>query len=326
MKKVFCAFFTNLDFGVRKHKLKIPEDMYGKEVTISKKEFGRMFLKIEEGEIRIGGNAGNAAIALNDLGYKVILSCPCRNELLMRLLQIYKNIFVCKGKKEVRPINAIEKHPLYLHLIFKKGNERAIFTYDEISENFVLDQDFWNNIGKAKYLFLSGFHLIREKKYKEKIDWLVEKLRKSKVRIHLEFGYGYKTMIKAFERLVEEDLLFSFGLDREELEFYFKNNLEKVLEPFFEGKVQRVLLHQKEFCIVASRHSFKKEKKIHLEANKYTTGLVLRKKEELVLPKKESKALEPNVYLFYNFYSKNPLFRAGLGDRFSAVWFIKGIK
>ncbi|MCJ7817100.1 MAG: ADP-dependent glucokinase/phosphofructokinase [Candidatus Aenigmarchaeota archaeon] len=198
----------------------------------------------------IGGNAGIAAITLSELGIPCVLSCPSRPKSLMSELSKYR-IFLFSGGKEKSPKSCSRTDPNPEHIIFEMDGYRKIFTHDEVQSNFLFDQDFWNSLKNANYLFLSGFHTV-PKKHKKKTGQIADFLEKRKFKVHLEVGYG-ETMKYAAEKLIGRNCIDSIGMNDTELEVLGISEKdtgdvkEKLLSFLEKTSLERISLHSREY-------------------------------------------------------------------------------
>ncbi|MCX6814786.1 MAG: hypothetical protein NTY20_04025 [Candidatus Aenigmarchaeota archaeon] len=175
----------------------------------------------------IGGNAGNAAVTLSELGIPCILSCPSKPESLMQELSKHKIFLVDKGKEKTPKVcTRPEKEPA--HIIFEMAGYRKIFTFDEVQLNFLLDYDFWNSLKNASYMFLSGFHTVPEK-HKRKVREIADFLEKRKFKTHLELGFGKGLMKYGIKRLVDRNCIDSMGMNETEIKILGISNTNPLI-------------------------------------------------------------------------------------------------
>ena len=270
--KPFLGLFVCWDVVVRQE----PPEFLGKyfstksdsEIFITEKLHSRILSSLVGAERIIGGNAGNAAVTLSDLGIPCVLSCPSRPRSLMSELSKYR-IFLASGGKEVTPMKCFRPDPNPEHIIFemndwKEGGKasfsrgyRKIFTYDEVQSKFLLDNDFWNSLKNANYLFLSGFHCVPEKR-KKKTGQIADFLEKRKFKVHLELGYG-ENMKYAAEKLLGRNCIDSLGMNDTELEVLGISGKdtgdvkEKLLSFIEKTSLERMSLHTREYRLSVFR-------------------------------------------------------------------------
>ncbi len=202
---ISLALFVHLDekFEVSKAPCKL-----GEERLISKDEYLELKERFGDGELSIGGNAGNAAVFLNQLGVKHLLSAPIRPKKVVELLGNFTYFALQKGfGKEAR------NDPCFVHLVFESSEGRCILTYDPMVFEGWLDELFWEKV--EGLLFISGFHLIRKRSRIREILELLEEKRERLV-IHLEFGEPNRSMAYAWKKMLELNLVDSASFNERE--------------------------------------------------------------------------------------------------------------
>ncbi len=167
---------------------------------------------------KIGGNAGNAALVLNELGIPCVLSCPLRPKSIMEMLSKHKGIELANKRGFVEPLETIMDDPEFEHLSFERKDHRKIFTFDPASYECRLDEHFWKNINFADMLWLCGFHLVSPT-YRNKVDLISDILTGKKCKVHLELGEGTETIRYAIKKLTDEGVLNSLGMNECETKF-----------------------------------------------------------------------------------------------------------
>ncbi|RLJ09796.1 MAG: hypothetical protein DRP15_02360, partial [Candidatus Aenigmatarchaeota archaeon] len=115
------------------------------EHMITKKLYERLKKLYPKRERRIGGNAGNAAVALAELDIPCVISCPLRPKGLMQTLARFGIRVVNRGK-DVMPVKVAKDDPEIEHLVFECGQNRKIFVWDPFAQRLMLDQDFWESV------------------------------------------------------------------------------------------------------------------------------------------------------------------------------------
>jgi ADP-dependent phosphofructokinase/glucokinase len=222
------------------------------EHSVSGELHSRISSSLSNPERIIGGNAGNAAVTLSELGVPCVLSCPARPASLMRELSKHR-IFLMSGGRESSPLKCSRPDDEPEHIIFEMDNYRKIFNHDAVQNSFLIDQDFWYSLKNASYLFLGGFHCIPERQ-KAKVNEIADYLEKRKFRVHLEVGYGKKSLMKyATKKLIERGCVDSLGMNETEL-----GNIgisgkelmeikEKLLEFMQRTGLERISLHSRDY-------------------------------------------------------------------------------
>lgn len=164
------------------------------------------------GKVQIGGNAGNAAVTLSELGVESVLSCPMRPEKLLRMLGRHKGIRIASSRRIEKPADVRQQGTCFEHLCFEKGRSRKIFTFDPASCRCEIDGDFWNNVGKDDLLWLGGLHLVSWR-CRKKIDMIADSISESGCRVHLETGEDTSAMRYAIKVLSGRRVLDSLGMN-----------------------------------------------------------------------------------------------------------------
>jgi len=229
--KPFLGLFAQWDVIVRQEPPKAIRNFFrdksDSEHFISQKLHHQISSALLNPRRSIGGNAGNAAAALSDLGIPCVLSCPSRAKPFMSELAKHK-IFLMRKGIETSPLKCARPDEDPEHVIFemvsrkeadKSGFNRSyrkIFNYDEVQRNFLLDHEFWNSLKNANYLFLSGFHCVPEKR-KEKVKEIADFLEKRAFKVHMELGYGEGLMKFAVKKLLDRSCIDSLGMNETEL-------------------------------------------------------------------------------------------------------------
>ncbi len=268
--KPFLGLFAHWDVIARQE----PPDFLGRffkdkrdgEYIISRKLKGRISSSLENPAKGIGGNAGNAAVALSDLGIPCVLSCPSRSRPFMEELGKHK-IFLMSGNKEASPLKCSRLDKTPEHIIFEREGYRKIFNYDPVQKGFLLDEDFWASLKNANYLFLSGFHTVLER-HKKKVNEIADYLEKRKFKTHLELGYGKGLMKYAIKKLLERNCIDSIGMNETELMIlgiHGENPKETAENMFYflkKTSLERMSLHTREYRLTV----FKREPERNLKA------------------------------------------------------------
>ena len=348
---VFLGLFTNLDsiikhYDTRKFKgieplkpskgvlSKLGEVVYvlkqrgDSEHLISKGLF-EFLNKNFDGEKKIGGNAGNAALILSELGIPCLLSCPSRPKTMMDMLSKYKGVKMAKGRGFVNPLEAVRDDPEFEHLSFEREDYRKIFTFDPVSFECVLDKDFWEKISSADLLWLCGFHLVSEK-YGHKVNVISDMLEESKCKVHLELGEGTETIRYAIKKFVNSGVLHSLGMNEIETKFIgFEGDPLEDTDFFSEfmkaGGLERLTIHSKEYRLTFFRKNREKNMKAGEESLKLSAAKTfgsMRKNLEGVskLERYKLKKIEgKNFVLIPAYMTPKPKVLTGLGDTCSIV-------
>jgi ADP-dependent phosphofructokinase/glucokinase len=196
--KPFIGLSANWDLVIRQ----APPDFLNKffkdkkdsEQSVSRELHSKISSILSNPQRIMGGNAGNAAVTLSELGIPCVLSCPARPPSLMRELSRHR-ISLMSGGRECSPLKCSRPDDEPEHIIFEMDGYRKIFNFDTVQEKFLLDHDFWGYIKNANYLFLSGFHLIPER-HKKRMKEIADSLEKRRFKVHMEIGYGKKSLMK----------------------------------------------------------------------------------------------------------------------------------
>ena len=124
---------------------------HGKEYFVPESKFKTLNKLVKNREVRVGGNAGNAAYFLGKIGIDCVLSSPKRPPELMTFFETLPVYFYGVRKKTAETARR-KDDPSYEHLIielFKPlSNEcRTIISWDPVTRNGLLDSGFWEKIG-----------------------------------------------------------------------------------------------------------------------------------------------------------------------------------
>ncbi len=260
--KPFLGLFVNWDVVTRQEPPgflgKFFRDKKDSEHYISRDLHSRISSSLSSPRRIIGGNAGNAAVTLSELGFACVLSCPTRPKKLMAELSRHR-IFLMSGGRESSPMKCSRQDEEPENIIFEMGGYRKIFNYDEAQKNFLLDTDFWSSLKNASYVFLSGFHNVPEK-HKNKVKEIADFLEDRKFKVHLELGYGRKSQMKyATKKLLDRNCVDSLGMNETELGVIGisgKNPLEikDSLLVFLERtSLERIALHSRDYRLTVFR-------------------------------------------------------------------------
>ncbi|MBR9679835.1 MAG: hypothetical protein GOU99_02170 [Candidatus Altiarchaeota archaeon] len=229
--KIYLGLFTHIDLVARGtldrlielKKLAISEP--GKEYFVTKRTFEKAKKIFPYYEKRIGGNAGNAAYFLNQLGVEHIVAMPVKSRETLQLLGPHSLVFN-RGLKQAMNIKssqpAIEHLAIEIPLNLVEGGGRILVSSDKMTREMMLDKEFMKKTEHG-LLFLSGFHLIN-KKHKYKIGELVDQLEtKPGLKIHLELGEPNEQMSYAFKKLVSKGLVSSVSMNAHEAKLISKS-------------------------------------------------------------------------------------------------------
>jgi len=290
--RVFLGLFTNLDsvirdFDISKFEgikpsqptgsilnkkgevLQVLKQNQDSEHIITKEIFD--FLKTKFlGEIKIGGNAGNAALALSELGIPCVLSCPLRSKSITDMLSKYKGIKLASERGFSYPNKAISDDIEYEHFSFEGKKHRKIFTFDPMVHELTLDRNFWDRIKEAKIVWLCGFHLVSPE-HKNKIDHISDILQETKSRVHLELGQGTETIRYAISKMIDKGVVQSLGMNEIETKFIgFRGEpLENTdfFSEFLKTKgIERLTVHSVKYRLTFFREDMDK----NLKAGEYS--------------------------------------------------------
>lgn len=225
--EIWVGLFTHLDSVFRATldlllKLKgmgITE--HGKEYFVDETKFRTLEKLMPGRELRVGGNAGNAAYFLGNLGVECNLSAPIRPEALMQFFNDLPVYFWGVRRKNAK--TARKDDPAFEHLVLElfpplSKYRRTIISWDPMTMGGQLDEGFWGKMQEG-ILLLSGLHLIEKK---GPVEEVIDRLKKRRLRTYLELGEPTKTMKHALNRLLEEGLLSHVGMNEREAAALFK--------------------------------------------------------------------------------------------------------
>jgi ADP-dependent phosphofructokinase/glucokinase len=301
----------------------------GKEFLISKEVYNELTSIFPKREMRIGGNGNNMGRTLFFLGLNPLVSYPIRSKKLMETSPNFR--VACKNKFKI-PKKAIRKDPEYEHIIFEFKNDRHILSWDPASSKGVFDHDFLRFACNSKFtdiLILAYAHLLLPK-YKKRTDVLIEKLKKKRPKVHLEFGTGCKDSMRyAMEKFSEYDCCDSFGLNERECKIYFKSKsenkddlIEATLNVIKEYNLKRICIHSSKFAFSISKYGIKKEINALKSAcfiASASTGI------KPVVNSVKKKIGKYNLCLIKTKLNPNPKILTGLGDSFTAIQAVKSL-
>ena len=347
-KKIYTSLFVHWDL-IAKTKLKTkpvkpcsekltrPQEISyvlkqegDKEYPITEELFNTVKEKLK-GEMRIGGNAGNASVSLGELSIPSVLSSPIRPKSLMRKLSEYP-IKLISNNKETKPVLCSRKDPEFIHIIFEEKNQRKIFTYDPMCEELWLDYDFWPAVKNADLLFLSGFHLV-DRKYEKNLKYILDILQERKYKTHLELAHGKKDTHLIIKKLLDYDCVDSLGLNQDELYVLgLKSKSIEDIKLFCSGfmkeyNVQRLCIHTSEYRLVFFRKNPEKNLKASqlssLVCAAKTTGNIKNLRKASLFGNSEIKPEKgKNYFLLPVKKNPNPKIITGLGDTAGITEFV----
>ena len=348
---IFLGLFTNLDLVIKDYRLggfKGIEPLSPSKEILSEpgevlhilkqegdsehlitKELFEFLKKRFKGKRKIGGNAGNAAMILSELGIPCVLSCPSRPETIMDMLGRYKGVRVVREGCFISPPKAAKSDSEFEHLSFEKEGYRKIFTFDPVSFGCVLDEDFWEKINSADLLWLCGFHLVSEK-YKHKVDVISDMLEEAGCKIHLELGDGTETVRYAISKFVDSGVLHSLGMNEIETKFIgFKGDPLEHTDFFSEfmkaGGLERLTIHSKEYRLTFFRKDREKNMKAGEESVRISAARAfgnIRENLERISKLKRyrlKRVRGKNFILIPAYVTPKPKVITGLGDTCSIV-------
>lgn len=327
--KPFLGLFANWDVIAGQEPPpflgKFFKDKKDSEQHISRELHSRISSSLSNPKRIIGGNAGNAAVTLSELGIPCVLSCPARPAALMQELSRHR-IFLMSGGRETPPKKCSRQDEGSETIIFERDGYRKNFNYNVVQKDLLLDRDFWDSLKNASYLFLSGFHCVPEK-HRKKADEIADFLEDRKFKVHLEIGYGRKSLMKYSTRmLIERNCLDSLGMNETELGVIGisgNNSLEikESLLTFLEKtSLERISLHSREYRLTV----FRKEPERNIKAAEFSIQACAAKalggiRENLGKAKKLplsgiSAAKSGNFFIIPTRIAESPKVIVGLGD------------
>jgi ADP-dependent phosphofructokinase/glucokinase len=253
--KPFLGLFAHWDVVARQEPPafleKFFKDRKDGEYIISKGLKERISSRLESPRRGIGGNAGNAAVTLSDMGIPCVLSCPARAEPFMEELGKHR-IFLMSGGRETSPLKCARPDAEPEHIVLEREGYRKIFNYDPVQRKFIPDEDFWDSLKNANYLFLSGFHVVPER-HRKRVDEIADYLEKRKFKVHLELGRVKGLMKHSIKRLLDRGCLDSIGMNETELETVGvkgcdpKEMAERMLSFIQRSGLERMSLHSRDY-------------------------------------------------------------------------------
>jgi ADP-dependent phosphofructokinase/glucokinase len=326
--KPFLGLFANWDVVTRQEPPGFLRRFFirktDSEIFISKKLHSRISSSLANPERMIGGNAANAAVSLSEIGIASVLSCPARPRKLMSELSKHR-ISVMLDGKEKSPLPCSRKDEDPEHIIFEMGEYRKIFNYDKVQLDFLLDQDFWDSLKNASYLFLSGFHTV-PKKHKQKAKEIADFLEGRKFKTHLELGYGKGLMRYAIKKLLDRNCIDSIGMNETELSILGirgqspKETAESMLSFLDKKGIERMSLHTRDYRLTA----FKKNLEKNLKAAEFSIQVCAAKalggirenleKAKSIPPSKIQTLKSKNFFVIPSLLVENPKIIVGMGD------------
>jgi ADP-dependent phosphofructokinase/glucokinase len=254
----------------------------GAELLIDNQETASSIEQLFAWHFRLGGNAGNMANVLAELGANAVLNVPALGKNLASLInQRVRVPVLSEGKVILRsplqaPTAAIE--PVHFVLQFGSGEKvkaagqtvisarenRLITTFDHLTQRLYNNPDFEaycsEHISVADGALVSGFHLAPFPDYQKVVDQRIEQIRSWKrqnpdLYIHAEMGnfQNYEIMQYVLPRLPVD----SIGMNEDELAGIRK------FDPSWRGIMQeakdlrhllgisRICIHTKEFIVSA---------------------------------------------------------------------------
>ncbi len=206
---IWVGLFAHLDLIVRPS----PEDLLrlrgmgfsdpNREYFITEEEYKTVgsFLKVRS--VEVGGNAGNMAYFLGNLGVECNLSAPVRPRSLTRLFDGLP-VFVWNHRRK-RMEDAARRDPEFAHIILEilpplvNEGARMILTWDRMVREGWHDPGFFANM-RDGVLIVSGFHLMR----KQRVEWFVRRIREAReegVKVYVEAGEPNESMVYAIKLL-----------------------------------------------------------------------------------------------------------------------------
>ncbi len=326
--KPFLGLFAHWDVIVRQEPPKFLnrffKDKKDSEHCISRKLYQQISPTLVNPTRGMGGNAGNAAVSLSEVGIPCILSCPSREKSFMDYLSKYK-IFLMSERRETPPLKCARPDDSPEHIIFEMEGYKKIFNYDPVQLNFLLDTDFWNFMKNANYLFLSGFHTISGKQTK-KVNEIADFLEKKKFKVHLELGYGKGLTKYAIKKLLDRNCIDSLGMNETELSVLGisgqspKEIAESMLSFLDKKGIERMSLHSRDYRLTA----FKKNLEKNLKAAEFSTCVCAAKalggirenleKAKSIPPSKIQTLKSKNFFVIPSLLVENPKIIVGMGD------------
>ena len=297
----------------------------GREFLISEKVYKELDSLFPNRKMMLGGNGNNMGRMLFSLGMNPLVSYPLRPKSLMKASPKFR---IALEEKIVTPEKAIRNDPEYEHIIFEFKNDRHILTWDPAERKGVFDEYFLKFACNKKFtdiLALAYAHLLLPK-YKKRTDAIIDRLRKNRPKVHLEFGTGSEDSMKyAIEEFSENECCDSFGMNEKECKIYFrvssekeKDLIEASLNAIKEYGMKRICIHNPCFAFSISEYAPERE----IEALKAAHNASSDSRE---VKHSIEKAGKYNICLIKTRMSQNLRNPTGLGDKFSAVQAVKSL-
>jgi ADP-dependent phosphofructokinase/glucokinase len=252
----------------------------GAELLVDAQEVARSIEEAFTWEHRLGGNAGNMANALAELGAEPVLNVPSLTPRLASLLSPGVRVPALGGEALLRPKEAVrdEDDPVHFVLQFRKGEtvripkgqvlspreNRLIATWDPLNQRLYTDPDFEAycslSLAEARGALVSGFHLVPPG-HRGIFDEKAEQLRSWREEspglfVHAEMGSFQRPEMMRY--LVERLPVDSLGLNEDELALLerFAPTWDGIMEAA--GRLRqslgivRISVHTRDFVISVS--------------------------------------------------------------------------
>lgn len=305
-------------------------------------------------ELRIGGQAGNMALCAARLGVvSLVHSASAAREQMMLLNR--PNVLVAGKGGFVKPakIRPNGGHPS-VHVVLEFPGNRFIATFDPLNSEMRISRDFEREmkpaILKTDKAIISGFHLLSKGNIRKKISGIARSLEEWKrlnprLMLHLEFADFFR--MDVLELVIGKILPIcdSIGMNEFEIEQLrgvlglgrCKNAVQLAVRMLSAaGTLDSIALHTPEFAFAASRSVGEEELKDSLTFGGSAASFMARRGRPPSLPelKKFSAALrygkstvkipecEFNAALVPSFFVEKPKHTIGLGDCFTAGYFL----
>lgn len=304
-------------------------------------------------ELRIGGQAGNMALCAARLGVvSLVHSASAAREQMMLLNR--PNVLVAGKGGFVKPAKIRPGGHPSVHVVLEFPGNRFIATFDPLNSEMSISRDFEREmklaIPKTDKAVISGFHLLSRGNIRKKISEIAQSLEEWKrlnprLMLHLEFADFFRMDVLGLVVRKIVPICDSIGMNEVEIEQArlalgigrCKNAVRLAVRMLSAAdNVDSIVLHTAGFAFAASRSVGEEELKDSLTFGGSAASFMARRGRPPSLPelKKFSAALkyekatvkipecEFNAALVPSFFVERPKHTIGLGDCFTAGYFL----
>jgi len=288
VKDFLCGLLTCMEKGT------------GAELIIENKTVAEFIEQNFSWSYRMGGNAGNMANVLAELGCKPVVNVPSLTPQLSSFFHPKVKVPVIEGKqrKLVAPDKVAKKGLNLIHFViqFQEGTEvrigakerklisprenRFIATFDSLNSRLHMDpqlESYCNeNLDEVDGLLISGFHLIPSstvggESYQSLLDRKMKNIARWKsirpdLYVHVEMGDFEKDDIMRY--LIRNLKVDSIGMNEDEIAILenlrpgWSGLLNVVCKVKYHLKVKRVCVHSREYILSVMTDLLPPEKEV----------------------------------------------------------------